>query len=72
MDRLGSKSILQRSRYVLAAGEEVARLRGENRALLNSLLGTGGISSGGVCGGGEAGGVAAAEEEVVAADAEEE
>ena len=32
-----------RSRYVLMLEEEVARLRGENRALVNSLLGTAGL-----------------------------
>lgn len=32
-----------RSRYVLLLEEEVARLRGENRALVNSLLGTAGF-----------------------------
>jgi hypothetical protein len=31
------------SRYVHSLEEEVARLRGENRALLNSLLGTAGF-----------------------------
>jgi hypothetical protein len=34
---------LLRPRYVLLLEEEVARLRGENRALLNSLLGTAGF-----------------------------
>jgi hypothetical protein len=34
---------LLRTRYVLLLEEEVARLRGENRALLNSLLGTAGF-----------------------------
>ena len=32
-----------RSRYVLLLEEEIARLRAENRALLNSLLGTAGF-----------------------------
>jgi hypothetical protein len=32
-----------RGRYVLLLEEEVARLRGENRALVNSLLGTAGF-----------------------------
>ncbi|MGB2677674.1 MAG: hypothetical protein WAN12_11390 [Candidatus Acidiferrum sp.] len=32
-----------RTRYVGMLEEEVARLRGENRALLNSLLGTAGF-----------------------------
>jgi len=32
-----------RSRYVLGLEEEVARLRSENRALVNSLLGTAGF-----------------------------
>ena len=32
-----------RSRYVRFLEEEVARLRGENRALVNSLLGTAGF-----------------------------
>jgi hypothetical protein len=32
-----------RTRYVGLLEEEVARLRGENRALLNSLLGTAGF-----------------------------
>jgi len=32
-----------RSRYVLLLEEETARLRGENRALVNSLLGTAGF-----------------------------
>jgi hypothetical protein len=32
-----------RSRYVLMLEEEVARLRAENRALVNSLLGTAGF-----------------------------
>ena len=32
-----------RGRYVEMLEEEVARLRGENRALLNSLLGTAGF-----------------------------
>jgi hypothetical protein len=32
-----------RGRYVLALEEEVARLRAENRALVNSLLGTAGF-----------------------------
>ena len=32
-----------RSRYVLLLEEEVARLRAENRALVNSLLGTAGF-----------------------------
>jgi hypothetical protein len=32
-----------RSRYVRMLEEEVARLRGENRALVNSLLGTAGF-----------------------------
>jgi hypothetical protein len=32
-----------RSRYVLMMEEEVARLRAENRALVNSLLGTAGF-----------------------------
>jgi hypothetical protein len=32
-----------RSRYVRLLEEEVARLRGENRALVNSLLGTAGF-----------------------------
>jgi hypothetical protein len=32
-----------RGRYVAMLEEEVARLRGENRALLNSLLGTAGF-----------------------------
>ena len=32
-----------RSRYVLMLEEEVARLLGENRALVNSLLGTAGF-----------------------------
>jgi hypothetical protein len=32
-----------RSRYVQMLEEEVARLRAENRALVNSLLGTGGF-----------------------------
>ena len=32
-----------RSRYVCLLEEEVARLRGENRALVNSLLGTAGF-----------------------------
>ena len=32
-----------RSRYVRLLEEEVERLRGENRALLNSLLGTAGF-----------------------------
>ena len=32
-----------RSRYVLLLEEDVARLRGENRALVNSLLGTAGF-----------------------------
>jgi hypothetical protein len=32
-----------KSRYVGVLEEEVARLRGENRALLNSLLGTAGF-----------------------------
>ncbi len=34
---------LLRSRYVRALEEEVARLRAENRALMNSLLGTAGF-----------------------------
>jgi hypothetical protein len=34
---------LLRSRYVRALEEEVARLRAENRALTNSLLGTAGF-----------------------------
>jgi hypothetical protein len=34
---------LVRSRYVRALEEEVARLRAENRALTNSLLGTAGF-----------------------------
>jgi hypothetical protein len=34
---------LLRSRYVCSLEEEVARLRGENRALMNSLLGTAGF-----------------------------
>ena len=33
-----------RTRYVVMLEEEVARLRGENRALLNSLLGTAGFA----------------------------
>lgn len=32
-----------RTRYVVLLEEEVRRLRGENRALLNSLLGTAGF-----------------------------
>ena len=32
-----------RTRYVVMLEEEVARLRGENRAMLNSLLGTAGF-----------------------------
>jgi len=32
-----------RSRYVVMLEEDVARLRGENRALVNSLLGTAGF-----------------------------
>ena len=32
-----------RSRYVVMLEEEVARLRAENRAMLNSLLGTAGF-----------------------------
>ncbi len=32
-----------RGRYVLLLEEEVGRLRGENRALVNSLLGTAGF-----------------------------
>ena len=32
-----------RSRYVASIEEDVARLRAENRALLNSLLGTAGV-----------------------------
>lgn len=32
-----------RSRYVVLLEEEVARLRAENRAMLNSLLGTAGF-----------------------------
>ena len=32
-----------RSRYVVMLEEEVERLRGENRALVNSLLGTAGF-----------------------------
>jgi hypothetical protein len=32
-----------RSRYLLMLEEDVARLRGENRALVNSLLGTAGF-----------------------------
>ena len=39
----GVKRIL-RTRYVVMLEEEVARLRGENRALLNSLLGTAGFA----------------------------
>ena len=35
---------LWRSRYVSLLEEEVARLRAENRALLNSLLGTAGFA----------------------------
>ena len=34
---------LLRSRYVAMLEEEVARLRAENRAMLNSLLGTAGF-----------------------------
>src|SRR5229473_8136320 len=34
---------LLRSRYVCSLEEEVARLRAENRALMNSLLGTAGF-----------------------------
>jgi hypothetical protein len=34
---------LFKTRYVRMLEEEVARLRGENRALLNSLLGTAGF-----------------------------
>lgn len=34
---------LTTSRYTCALEEEVARLRGENRALVNSLLGTAGV-----------------------------
>jgi len=37
------RAIFQR-RYVRALEEEAARLRAENRALLNSLLGTAGIA----------------------------
>ena len=36
-------SMRLRSRYVRLLEEEVARLRGENRALVNSLLGTAGL-----------------------------
>jgi hypothetical protein len=39
----GVKGIF-RTRYVVMLEEEVARLRGENRALLNSLLGTAGFA----------------------------
>ncbi len=35
---------LFRTRYVVMLEEEVARLRGENHALLNSLLGTAGFA----------------------------
>jgi hypothetical protein len=34
---------LLRSRYVLLLEEEIAKLRAENRALINSLLGTAGF-----------------------------
>jgi hypothetical protein len=34
-----------RRRYVVFLEEEIARLRAENRALLNSLLGTAGVPS---------------------------
>jgi hypothetical protein len=40
LHRLG---VVMRSRYVRMLEEEVARLRGENRALVNSLLGTAGF-----------------------------
>jgi len=40
LSRLGRRL---RSRYVRMLEEEVARLRGENRALVNSLLGTAGF-----------------------------
>ena len=36
-------SLALRGRYVRMLEEEVARLRGENRALVNSLLGTAGF-----------------------------
>lgn len=39
----GFLSRLLRSRYVRALEEEVSRLRAENRALMNSLLGTAGF-----------------------------
>ena len=52
--------------------EEVARLRMENRALMNSLLGTAGFPPVEFAETVEADGVAADAEEVVAADTEEE
>jgi len=40
IERIGK---MLRRRYVVSLEDEVARLRAENRALLNSLLGTAGV-----------------------------